>query len=230
MLDLSQVGIVHTGSWGGEMMGDDYRSAQEHSPVNPFSGEAAAEFAVCMEEYASQEKLTLFKHLRGCQNFVRMFEDKAEALSPFMDEDVYEFVRTIPVAMRTGRRFYCRWMNRYLKNSLKVTHSKTRVNAPRLFQYAARGKDKILRKIKGQTGWSMTPVERWLEETPGLRAFLDEKATEFAAAYMPGEAREKLLWQCANQNISVLYALTGLLAAYFIQGAQCTEPESKEIV
>lgn len=220
-LELDSAGIIHTGSFGGEIMTGIYGAEPDRKPENPFSGEAGREFALCLPDCPAQSRMNIYQLLRGCLNFMRMFEDRAEPLSPFLQEDVYEFMRTVPVAMRKRRAFYVHWMQRYLPNRLVTTYCKTRVDTPFLFQFGWQlCADRLIRLLHIRT-YEMHPFQDWYDGNADLRTKLSELVEKYGRNTLPEDIREPLLRQCASgKAVPVMYGLSGLLAAWLTDEAR----------
>lgn len=125
----TKYGIIHCGLLGGEQLGDQYPVAYLRNISNIFTGNALplCDDTLCkryndlISNYSSEDELELIMHTRGCKNLFRMGQDRFELFSPFMDEDVYEYLFSLPIDMKFGRLFYCKWMNQYMPNAYKTT-------------------------------------------------------------------------------------------------------------
>lgn len=178
MLDSNRYGIIHTGVLGGELMGDVGRPSKLIPPIDGISDtitattldkeKISARYKAILEKYSCNQKLELQKHLRACQNFAHMTSGEFLSLSPFLDEDVYVFLASLPLEYKEERKLYVSWMNKHLPNDYITTHmyGKPRSNGLlRKGKYALR----ILKgKLFGKSKYDMNPFDYWAKTLPSL--------------------------------------------------------------
>lgn len=226
ILDTSKFGLINIGICGGELMGDLVRRNRSGESKNKLLRIAGRICNKLKEGFGNPE----FKaedycfdlaeylcHLRASQNFPHMFIDKCECVSPFMDEDVVVYTLQLNPGLMYDRRFYRKWMCKYIPNSYIVTSSCTTVDAPMAKQLLAKLKYRVLTKRNGISQWEMNPINRWVETQP-------HHADRFLREYEDGcnllsrsDGTDELLdviqkgwWQ--SPWIKRLYVLTGLQA------------------
>ena len=78
--------------------------------------------------------------------------------------------------------------------------------------------DRVHLRLKG---FDMHPMQRWYDEQPALREGLQRLTEHYAHNHLPEEIRRPLLEQAASADpMKIMYALTGLLAAWLTEEAQ----------
>lgn len=173
-------GIIHCGLLGGEQLGDQYpvpylrlkANVFEHCKLELCDDSLVNRYEDQISSFKSEDEVEVFMHLRGCQNLFRMAQDRFEIFSPFMDEDVFEYLFSLPISMKYGRLFYCKWMSQFYPNTYKTTFFNARLPKSefdlrfkvlkRKFFY--RLNNSLHRKSK----MDMNPIAYWIANNNGL--------------------------------------------------------------
>ena len=175
ILSTSRFGLISIGICGGELMGDLIQRERRNEPTNKYLRYAkravnkfkeqlhpelppAGDFTFDLKEYLN--------HLRASKNFVSMFLDKCECISPFMDEDVAMFVLQLDPRLLYNRRMYRKWMIKYLPNSYIITSSCARIDSSLPAELLAKLRYRVLSKRNGVSRWNMNPIDHWFEFYP----------------------------------------------------------------
>ncbi|MEG3030309.1 MAG: hypothetical protein RR827_07920, partial [Oscillospiraceae bacterium] len=192
LLDAENHPIIHTGSLGGELMGDVQFSKTATQAVDKLSGASTsqgldvprikADYERIMGGYTCRQHLEIEKHLRGCQNFAQMVGGKFQAVSPFLDEEVYCFLVGLPFEYKYERKFYVDWMNGYLPNDYITTYAYGKVKSAQLLRKAKYAMRIGVAKLFGKSRYDMNPFDYWGKNYPEmveqLRAELGRLAQE----------------------------------------------------
>ena len=175
LLNTSNIGLISIGICGGELMGDLIQRERKGEPANKYLRYALRTVHKC-KELLHPENLPdgdfLFdlreylNHLRASKNFVTMFLDKCECVSPFMDEDVAMFVLQLDPVLLYNRRMYRKWMIKYLPNSYIITSSCARIDSSLPEELLAKLRYRVLSTRNGVSQWSMNPIQHWFECCP----------------------------------------------------------------
>ena len=185
-LDNREFGIIHTGSLGGETMGDTNLSAQLQPKVNPFSDEELkARYESYLDERSDLYDVDVDRNRRACQNFFRMAQDRFEAFSPFMHEEVYDFIKLIPQELRFDRRFYRDWMMKYIPNDYISTLTMGKVNSGKAEFYARKVGHKLQQLASGKSEYEMNPFAYWYSHDAVLHESFDKLYREAMSACEP---------------------------------------------
>lgn len=218
-MPMESVGIIHSGIFGGEIMASIFRADDARRPMVALTGPAREEFYRLLQPNLTHGHMELRLLMRGCLNFVRMFESRAEVISPFMDEDVYAFLKTVPFEMRKARMFYSRWMRRKIPNSLPTTYYRVPMNAPKLLlEFVPRFLARVPIYMKS---YDMHPMQQWYDQQPELRRGMEALADKYSQNALPEEIRVSLLEQChCGEPRRIMYGVSALLAAWLTEEAQ----------
>lgn len=214
LLDQSRSGIMHVGLCGGELMGD-LITAQGGGKLKRIlrrlglAGTEGLTFHADRQDYLD--------NLRACQNFSQMFMEECEAVSPFMDEDVVQFVSGLKPELLYRRSLYREWMKKYIPNDYPTTYFCGPVDISPVKEVLAKTADVLVRRVAGASKRDMNPIERWVQINPHLARQME---TAYASgmdmlknANMDGEvlaALQKAWTPSAEQRLYVLTALTAL--------------------
>lgn len=172
--DSSKYFVIHTGLFGGELLGDAINKLKfftnNDEPFNYFTKNSAfftgvsAKYAESLSATRSDYISELFKLLRGCNAYMRAVSDSFESFSPFLDEDVFEFVLGLNKKYLINRRLYSFWMNKYIPNKYYTTYYMGSVDSGTIRYYCKLISDIIdsffIHKKRKQA-ISMNPFEQW---------------------------------------------------------------------
>jgi len=159
-LNTSNLGIINIGICGGELMGD-LIFQKETGMLNKMKRRFVFSNTFSSEYFF--DKQTLLNHLRGCQNFVYMFIDKCECISPFMDEDVFMFVSQIDPIFLANRSLYKKWMMQYIPNNYITTHLYGSITVSPLNVLFSKISNKIQKRVMGFSEIQMNPIDHWFK-------------------------------------------------------------------
>ncbi len=214
LLDQTRSGIMHVGLCGGELMGD-LISAQGGGRLRGvlrrlgLAGTEGMSFAYDQRDYLD--------NLRACQNLSQMFLADCETVSPFMDEDVVQFVTGLKPEFLYRRSLYREWMKKYIPNSYPTTYFCGPVDISPMKEVLAKAADVFVRKLAGASKRDMNPIELWVQNHPHLAEKLEAEyrtgMEELQSAGMDGQALLILqnAWTpSAERRLYVLTALTAL--------------------
>lgn len=171
VLDGSKYGIIHTGLLGGELMGDVQLSCHKTPVIDDISKtdiaialgqkELEASYQKLLLHYSCYQHFALQKHLRACQNFNKMTSHKFESFSPFMDEEVYLFLASIPTEYKYERKLYVDWMNKYLPNDYITTYMYGKPRSNEFLRKAKYAVRIVSGKVFGKSKYDMNPFDYW---------------------------------------------------------------------
>lgn len=177
IVNTNNCGIIHTGSFGGELLSDIFNkprfteinldnATMEILPL--WCDELTDSYITMKRKYKSEEEYLLYEHMRTCQNFMRMVEDKCEALSPFMHEDFFCFANRITPEFRYRRNIYRKWMNEYIPNNYVTTYYKSEINSNYYKEITIKIYNRFKKMIMGKNKFDMNPMEYWGKTVPNL--------------------------------------------------------------
>lgn len=214
LLDQTRSGIMHVGLCGGELMGD-LITAQGGGRLKNIlrrlglAGTEGLHFAYDPQDYLD--------NLRACQNFSQMFLDACETVSPFMDEDVVQFVRGLQPELLYRRSLYREWMKKYIPNAYPTTYFCGPVSISPVKEVLAKAADVLIRKLAGASKRDMNPIERWVQTNPHLEEKLETEyqtgMNELKNAGMDSKVLsilQKAWTTSAERRLYVLTAMTAL--------------------
>ncbi len=237
-LDCSDIGIVNCGLGGGEVMGDinasikgyrENRTAIERSvnsrlfrsyahEILPDEQQAEQLAERLEKKYVDYNRFVSIHDTRVCLNFARTSKRYFEAVSPFLYEDMFCYALTIPVELKTHRKLYRRWYERYMQNPYETT-GRPWVDADSKDTMLKKGIRTIRRvmlsvgkklnaKKKAQsrpqkTEYDMNPYEYWWATNPKLRSDIVEMYTnDLADLAMLDEGLKRRLDAVWNGKLS----------------------------
>ena len=214
MLDQTRSGIMHVGLCGGELMGDliAVQGGGRLKGILRRLGLAGTEgltFILNRQDYLD--------NLRACQNFSKMFLSDCEAVSPFMDEDVVQFVSGLKPELLYRRSLYREWMKKFIPNSYPTTYFCGPVDISPVKEVLAKAADALVRKLAGASKRDMNPIERWVQNNPKLAEKLETEyqtgMEQLKKTGMDGEPLsilQKAWTASAERRLYVLTAMTAL--------------------
>lgn len=212
LLDQTRSGIMHVGLCGGELMGD-LVTAQGSGMRSllmrlGLAGTEGMQFALDSREYLD--------HLRACQNFTQMFLDGCETVSPFMDEDVVQFVRGVEPALLYRRSLYREWMKKYIPNPYPTTYFCGPITISPVREAGVKLANALVKRVFGVSKRDMNPMELWLKTRPDIaeecRRSFEAGMEEIQKAGLAASALDAIRqsWQCGGE--AQFYALTAIQA------------------
>ncbi|MEG1049254.1 MAG: hypothetical protein RSE24_01790, partial [Oscillospiraceae bacterium] len=236
MLDKGRYSVIHTGILGGELMGDVQFSKTKTAVADKLStagtsqgldcATIAQDYSKIMEKYSCSQQLEVEKHLRGSQNFSNMVGDRFEAISPFLDEEVYCFLTGLDTQYKYGRRLYIDWMNRYLPNGYITTYCHGKLKSNELVRKARYAVRLIKGKLFGKSPYDMNPFDYWAKNDPTIATRLSHQLEEILK---PLTRQDKTAWEYLSQQAKrtdingLVKAITAAKAMAQLEGADATK-------
>ncbi len=198
-LDCSSIGIVSAGIGGGEIMGDvnmitppaDRKSYIARTVQLLKISDTAAERELTdsmMSYYDSGNQFANLREMRVCTNFAHTASGSFEVASPFLYEDFFCYALSLPAAMRTNRKLYRLWYEKYMPNSYETTF-RPDDNADISLTFFRR----VLRKLRftfngltgrfgsgkpSKTSAQMNPYDYWWATNQQLREDINDMYTD----------------------------------------------------
>ncbi len=165
LLDKTRMGVMHVGLCGGELMGDLVKCAFSSSLQKllvrlGISVPAADACHFRMRDYLD--------NVRACQNFSSMFLKDCETVSPFLDEDVVQFVTSLPPQLLYRRSLYREWMKKHIPNDYPTTMFCGPVDISPFRELLNKIADLAVRRVAGSSRRDMNPIEYWFQKHPRL--------------------------------------------------------------
>lgn len=214
LLDQTRMGIMHVGLCGGELMGDLITCEGGSRLERVLSRLGIANGARLQAHFSLREYRN---HLRACQNFSQMFLDGCETVSPFMDEDVVQFVTGLDPQLLYRRNLYREWMKKTLPNKYPTTMFCGPIDISPARELLNKAADRVMRHIAGTTRRDMNPIDHWLRVHPHLSQACDEEFRLGMDSLRKAGLSEKLLdilqsdWALGpEQRLYTLTAITAL--------------------
>lgn len=169
-LNLSNCGIIHSGLFGGELLGSlvKYKGSKFDYWSSVFG------IKEWNEDRIINDFDELLLNIRICCNFTHMFYHECEVSSPFLDEDLVLFAINIPKKYLIRRTFYRKWMAKYIPNDYYTPFYKGKLSITPLKELAISIKNKLtpryflLKKMK----YEMNPLDYWLNNNKELNNYL----------------------------------------------------------
>lgn len=151
-LAKDNLGIVHTGVGGGEILGD-ICTADGDNAVRPESG------------ITENQQINL-DDIRRCLNFQKTTSKYFSAFSPFLYEDFFEYVMCLPASMRRHRKLYKTWYKTYMNSDFPTKECQLL-----FFNWTNRIKRVTCRILGIRDPADMNPGRFWYETQPKLRDY-----------------------------------------------------------
>lgn len=163
--------VVHTGLGGGEIFGD-----------------------ICRKEFDSQTvefgSLTMTKNqwrnlndMRVCLAFQLTTADVFSAISPFLDEEFFEYCMCLPTQWKLERKIYGKWYQAYMDTTVPITGTEKRIGARSFAGNLVRRIIKKLAKLTNhKTKYDMVPFSYWYAQNEKIREFTDDQFSKDISA------------------------------------------------
>jgi len=155
--------IVHTGLGGGEIFGDICREE--------WDGQIIPHGPLCIE----RNQWANLNDLRTCLAFQKVTRGAFQAMSPFLDEDFFEFILCLPTQMKTNRKLYDRWYLRFMDTSLPITGARSRIGRGKWKTFGKRVLNKLARQLGIKTKNDMNPFSYWYKKDSRIGEYMEEK-------------------------------------------------------
>lgn len=154
-----QMGLVHTGIGGGEIMGDI---------IHPEGDTARGSYYPLLNQEIN------IMDLRTCLNFEKTTSCFCKAVSPFLYEDFFEYVLTLPASLKRRRKLYSRWYLQASKINYPTTYFYGKVTEKSSFLSLLNRRIKnLFKKFTGRKDrFDMNPFFYWYKHHPELRSYL----------------------------------------------------------
>lgn len=231
--DTGKLGIINAGIGGGEIFGDDcVGDAKQDVAFTSFiakmglSEKEQERFEKIKENYRSYDEFVSVNDLRRCvasKNVAKSFG--CDYGSPFLDEEFFSLMLTIPFDYKNHRRLYVEWQKAYnpAQFNYPTTYwrgasvgSTVSYQLRRIYQYFVRN---ILKK---KTKYDMNPFEFWYNTNSSIRDYIADTYDKDMV-----ELKEKMInntvldwinksWQNSNvitklSLLSITYTLNKIL-------------------
>lgn len=151
--------VIHSGLLGGELLGDPF-----YKTIFSFKkGYERYNYLATNINSSDYYKKTLLFETRNCQNLMRQLSNRCFVISPFMDEEFYEYCYFLTEKDVKSRKLYFNWMKKYIPNNYITTYNKSHIQDPGIVVFIRRFIDMIKRRIFGYTKFNMNPINKWGE-------------------------------------------------------------------
>lgn len=193
-LRCERFGILHSGISGGEIMGDiipaegddtegdrhlDALTAQFGCP----SKEHMDAFRRKREEYPTFNVFRQLNDLRANTNLKRTVSPYVEVASPYLYEDLYEYLMTVPISIKGFRKLYYAWVKKHLAIPFRTTDaSLTSVTGTLAERYARITLRKAQARLGRLTKYDMNPFDYWEKINPKIGCYVEARFAEDRAA------------------------------------------------
>ena len=217
LLNTTNFGIIHTGLLGGELMGDliTFAGAEVKNKlkkvINILFAKKINSNALCSNFNS------LLDQLRACQNFAYMFLERCEVFSPFLDEDVFEFLSQLEPKHLYQRKFYLKWTQKYIPNHYILTHLGCRADASPLKIVATKTYYTLQKKLTGKSTKEMNPFDFWFHNNPEYKQIFTKDFDKLCGDLNANENMSGVVKAAADcwsdnwlKNACVLTALNGV--------------------
>lgn len=213
LLDKTAMGVMHVGLCGGELMGDLVTCTQtsrlQHAMrMLGISISSGGEYLFNLRNYLD--------NVRACQNFSHMFLADCETVSPFLDEDVVQFVTGLQPQLLYRRNLYREWMKKHIPNDYTTTMFCGPITISPAKELLRKIADQVIRRFAGTSKRDMNPIGYWLKTHPHLaQACAEEYRSGLELLQQSGVSDEILsilrdAW--LPDGVKQLYTLTALTA------------------
>lgn len=179
---LSNVGVIHSGIAGGEILGDNCQNENQDSKswsdfihslhLNNNEEERMKRIA---ESYSSYNYFICLSETRRCvasQKMAKYFN--CEYCSPFLDEQFFSFMLTVPYAMKRKRSLYVKWQKKCNPEmfDFKTTHWLGASAGNEFSLFCRQVVRFVMRRIGGKIKHDMNPFDYWYKTNPSIGTFL----------------------------------------------------------
>ena len=165
LLDKTRMGVMHVGLCGGELMGDLVECHFSGRIQKTLGRLGLLKPAAEAYHFKTREYLD---NVRACQNFASMFLSDCETVSPFLDEDVVQFVTSLDPQLLYRRSLYREWMKKHIPNEYPTTMFCGPVSISPVQEILRKIADRIVRRFAGASKRDMNPIEYWMKNHPHL--------------------------------------------------------------
>lgn len=185
MYDTKDWGIVNVGLGGGEILGDDcVADSSQDEAFSKFESKLGLDkfecerFHAIKNGYQSYNDFTMVNDLRRCVaglNMARHFD--CEYCSPFLDEDFFQLLMTVPFDIKHTRKLYVDWQKKHNPAQFDYpttfwrgasTRNIISYQARRVYQYCVRT------FLKRKTKYDMNPFDYWERTNDRIGFFMND--------------------------------------------------------
>lgn len=161
-MDLATSGIVHTGLGGGEIMGDLLTAHSDECIEDPSS------------RYPTEGYCRNLNDFRTCLNFAKTASPFFETSSPFLFEEFYEYMLSLPSALKLSRRVYASWFSKKMPTPYPTTYFYGPIAKAGVLTRYRRLLSRLKARYRIPDRWNMNPFDQWWAENKTLRPFVYE--------------------------------------------------------
>ncbi len=226
LLNTANMGIVHTGVLGDVIIGT-YANHTKHKDYQIGDGAYSHRLIQKVTAMSDQSERSLYPNYEigmlynramngACLGYTTTFSQYTEALSPFMDVDLFDFCMSLPFAQRYQHKLYYNWVKTYYPAAAKHTHNGIKISNTKL-QIPIKGKRigidtissrfRVYFKSRVSKSYGMNPFQYWYNTNQKLRIIFDtyfnchidllsqynELYKDAKDLYLTGNATEKIL-------------------------------------
>lgn len=191
IVNLDNMGIIHTGVLGDVIIGTYNRSKEKEN--NPYQMGDGAYSTVLLEKLKEAAQENLYENyevgmlynraINGvCLGYSTTFSKYTEACSPFMDVDLLDFCFSLPDSYRLQHRIYYKWVEKYYPNALNYSHNGLKISTSRLGINIKKkfiafdtipSRVKIAIKNHFNENKGMNPLDFWYQSNSKLSYYMD---------------------------------------------------------
>ena len=229
-LNTQGIGVVFSGLGGGEIMGDidvdvPNKAAEAEMFHRLFGKVCASQEEIqklterALEKYHSYNVFFHFMDLRVNNNFRLTAGEDVEVFSPFLQEDFFLQVLSIPLKWKKKRKLYLKWFSRYMHSDIPTISGIGKIREIK-YPWMVTLRDYAIAAHKRLFGirskWNMNPLEEWIDTSAELQEKLaamfhtDIAAIEAEDPQMSAFCRREFDDSDALQKLYVL-TLSGVL-------------------
>ena len=152
-LSKDNMGIVHTGLGGGEILGDICIADGDKT--------AGHEAEITINQQRNLDDI------RRCLNFQKTTVNYFSVFSPFLYEDFFEYAMCLPASMRRNRKLYIAWYKKHMNSDFPSKGS---------YVPTVKSIDRVKRGVYKVSGIrnpaDMNPFRFWYRTQPKLREYI----------------------------------------------------------
>lgn len=182
------IGIIHTGIGGGELFGDILSIRDSNQEIENFVRKSKLEIKEenelldkIVNQYQDYNDFIKMNIPREAPAFQKIVESKYEAMSPYLEEDFFEYMCNVDTKMLRGEKnyriLYCKWVDEKASNKYRTTKIRLKHNSS-ILRYPRAIICHIKRKMNLKTKYDMNPFWYWERKNKLLLASLKKQLSE----------------------------------------------------
>lgn len=190
-VDKTKMGIIHTGVIGDVIIGTFFRDVNGNKKYSIGDGAYSKRLLNKLGKYIKEKDYPNYeigmlynRALNGATlGYSKVFQQCAEAMSPFMNVEFLNYCMQLPLEFRLNHNIYYKWVKKYYPEATKYSHNGLKITTSK-YALNLRGKsikiDTIPSRIKNicknklNKIYGMNPLDYWYDSNSNLKEYMDD--------------------------------------------------------